>query len=79
METLKAIIEGPDGAIIARYYETPDEDHDIEIRPVIETDRIHEAYVRKPISHAKVKNDVEEFFESIDDSYSNINWTINMK
>jgi len=78
MSELRAVIEDPDGAIIARYYETPDKDHDFEIRPIIEEERIHEIGYKKQLTRSKIKNDVENFFESVGYSYGD-NFTVDMK
>ena len=79
MTTLKAIIEDPDGGIIARFYETPSKDHDFEVSIVTEDDRIHQVSVRTPVTSKKIENEVENLFDSLGGLYENVDWTIDMK
>jgi hypothetical protein len=80
MDNPRAVINGPDGGIIARYHETPDKDHDFEIRLAAEEeDRIHEINFTRKLSASKVENDVQEFFESVKDSYATEDWTVDMR
>lgn len=79
MQELKANIDGPDGAIIAKYYKTPSKDHDVEIRMVTEDERIHKIGSRGSIDPPTIERDVKEFFKSVGGQYANTNWTIDMK
>ncbi|MDR5657699.1 hypothetical protein RH831_10980 [Halodesulfurarchaeum sp. HSR-GB] len=78
MGDLKATIDDPEGGIIARFYETPNEKHDFEIQLVSENDRIHQVNVRRPITPSKIENEVMEFLESIDSPYADGDWTVEM-
>ena len=79
MSTLKAIIEGPDEEILARFYEAPDKDYEFEIQIVTEEDNIHQVSVRRPVTAKKVEVEVEQLFDSLGGLYDNVDWTINMK
>ena len=79
MSKVVAVIEDPDGAIIAKFHETSDKDHEFEVNIVTENDKIHQVSVRRPVKHKKVEVEVEQLFDSLGGLYDDVAWSVNMK